>query len=263
MCAQTPSAPTALSASSTPTALSASPSHGLRRHHHHPHCTAFTPLPSFPPPGRPKLATPPPPPHRPHHPHRPQRFAYTAPVTPLILTPMCAQTPSTPTALSALPTHFALSPPFLPTLWEPSTSSIIHCAKALCNLTPPPLAAFAPLPLSPPGRPCCPWFGFSCLLAVFRGFQCVPNPPPFVHPHRPRRFAQPHSTSSPPSPSLPAPLTAFTPLPILFPPPGRPKLATPSTPPPPSTSSPQSPSLPPPLTAFTPAIVPIYIMADY
>ena len=82
---------------------------------------------------------------------------------------MCAQTP--PAALSALPTHFTQSPPFLP----------------------PPLTAFTPLPLSPPGRPCCPWLGFSNLLAVFRGFQCVPNPPPPPPP-------------SPPSPLSPPPL---------------------------------------------------------
>ena len=47
MCAQTPSAltaltaPTALRASSTPTALSASPT--LCRHHHHPHCPHRSP----------------------------------------------------------------------------------------------------------------------------------------------------------------------------------------------------------------------------
>ena len=68
-----------------------------------------------------------------------------------------------------------------------------------------------------PGCPRCAWFGFSSLPVVFRG--CVPNHPPpltaltappppppqrFVRPHCPQRFAG-HSTSSPPSPSLPAP----------------------------------------------------------
>ena len=50
----------------------------------------------------------PPPPHRPHHPHR-----YTAPLTALILTPMCAQTPSAPTALTTLPHCPHRSPPSL------------------------------------------------------------------------------------------------------------------------------------------------------
>ena len=94
-----------------PTAVNASPSHTLCRHHHHPHCTAFIPLPSFPPPSRPKLAisppsppTPPPsalrlhcPSHPPHphsnvcpnplHPHRPQRFAHPLYAVTTILPP--------------------------------------------------------------------------------------------------------------------------------------------------------------------------------
>ena len=35
--------------------------------------------------------------------------------------------------------------------------------------------SFGSLPLS---RPRCPWFGFSRLLEVFKGFQCVPKPSP-------------------------------------------------------------------------------------
>ena len=64
------------------------------------------------------------PPHRPHHPHR-----YTAPLTALILTPICAQTPSAPAALSALPTHFTSSPPSpLPHCPHRSPPSLLgHC----------------------------------------------------------------------------------------------------------------------------------------
>ena len=182
-------------------------------------------------------------PHRPHHPHRPQHFAQPLYVVTTI------------------------------------------------TLTAPHRSPFTPLPLSPPARP---WFGFSSLEKVFEASKVCPNPlrphPPhrphrpqrFVHPHRHQRFAR-HSTSSPPSPSLPPPLTAF----ILChcphlvalgsglqvfkkdleasnvcPNPVRPRrptaLSASSTPtassasPTHSTSSPPSPSLPPPLTAFTP-----------
>ena len=123
MCGQTSSAP---ATSSTPTALSASPSHTLMSSPpspslHRLHSSPIVPT-TFPP-----------------------KVGYTAtlPTDPTTHTALSASPYTTPvTPLSALPTHFTLSPPFFP----------------------PPLTAFTPLPLSPPSRPCCPWFGFSSYL---------------------------------------------------------------------------------------------------
>ena len=91
MCAQTPSAPTALSKGWFLLVFPSRRSNRLQ-----------------------KLATPPPP-HRPHHPHRCQRFTYTPHSPP--------QTLSAPTALSALPTH----PLHIVTTFPPPPLLLCHC----------------------------------------------------------------------------------------------------------------------------------------
>ena len=240
----------------------------LRPHHPPslpPPLTAFTPLPLSPP-GRPWFGS-----GLCHCPHLAalgsgfqvfRKYLEASNVCPNPLRPPTAlSASSTATALSASPSHSTSSPP------SPSL--------------PPPLTAFTPLPLSPPARP---WFGFPSLEEVFKASNVCPNPlrphrphrphrpQRFVHPHRHQRFAL-HSTSSPPSPSLPPPLTAFVlchcphlvalgsafqvfkkyleasnvcPNPLR---PHRPTAPSASSTP---TAFSASPSLPPPLTAFTP-----------
>ena len=114
---------------------------------------------------------------------------------------MCAQTPSAPPP-SPPPQPSALRPPPRPQLG--SVSAIVALGWGFpvfykyveaSNVCPNPFPAHRPhrphrfvhphrpnhstsfgsLPLSRPG---CPWFGFSRPLEVFKGFQCVPKPPP-------------------------------------------------------------------------------------
>ena len=159
--------------------------------------------------------------HRPHHSHRPQRFACTAPLT--AHSNVCPN-PLRPTALDALPTHSSTpSPPSLtaPTAHRLHSSAIV--GSGLCHC--PHLAAFgsgfqvsaltAPTALSASSTPTafsaspshCTWSPLVRVLKSFRGFQCVPKPPPpslsspvspprppsalRPPPHRPQRFAQP------------------------------------------------------------------------
>ena len=127
-------------------------------------------------------------------PHRPQRFAHplyvvtTLPHCPhrsSLTHPPTAPTTlsalSTPTTLSASPSHSASSPP------SPSL--------------PPPLTAFTPLPLSLPGRA---WLASLPLVGACHVFKkyleasnVCPNPRRPHRPHRPQRFVH---TPPPPSP---------------------------------------------------------------
>ena len=132
------------------------------------------------------------------------------------------------------PPPSALRPPPLPsalrrslyvvttiTLTARTAHGLCHCSHRLYVVTtlPPPLTAFTPLPLSPPGRP---WFGLChCphLAALGSGFHVeeeASNVCPPLRPHRPHRSHRPHtptaliSASPSHSESSPPSLTART-----------------------------------------------------
>ena len=184
MRAQAPTAPTALSASSTP--MCTAPA--LRPHHHHllcycPHLAALGSVSAIVPPGCPSVRPPPlpsalcPPILRRHHPPSPHLAALgsVSAIVPwlgfsVILEASKASNVSPPPPLPSPPPPppppSALCPPPPP---QPLyvVTTITHC---------PPLTAFTPLPLStwPPLR--------------HRPHLTAPNP---LRPHRPQRFAHP------------------------------------------------------------------------
>ena len=211
------------------------------------------PPPPTPPSPPPTLCVTPHRPHRPHRPqpphsHRPERFAYTAPVTPLILTPslnVCPN-PLRPHCLNACFAH----PLYAVTTLPPPTAHRLHssvfimkCLEAsnacpnplphrphrphrpqrfVCAQTPSALTAFTLhrphrpqrfTPLPPLLTAFCPWFGLCKSLSLYevsRGFQCVPKP---LRPHRPHRPHRPQrfvcAQTSPLSP--PSPPSALCP----------------------------------------------------
>ena len=98
------------------------------------------------------------------------------------------QTLSVSTAVSALPTHSTSSPPSLtvPTARLPLSSLGRPCKcfrsiqrLPMCAQTspPPPPPPFSPPPRHPPTDPTT-LAALASVLEVFKGFQCVPKPPP-------------------------------------------------------------------------------------